>query len=250
MSDFLLKMAGYRFAIHSLYPSIEKQCAGYCSALTDGEPVDETVTMTEEDIAFEEEANIRQARVEHIPAQDFPPDYLETVGIHRKIAEFLSHQNAALFHGALIELDGEGYLFTAKSGTGKTTHIRNWFRQFPNCHVVNGDKPVLRIEGDRVIGYGTPWAGKEGYQNNTSVPVRAIILLGRDTENHIEPVRPREAISGLIVQTYRAADNGGIARTMQFLSQVVRRVDLYRLGCNMDPESALVAYRGMQKGNE
>ncbi|MDO4515222.1 MAG: hypothetical protein Q4B72_14470, partial [Lachnospiraceae bacterium] len=187
------------------------------------------------------------AVLEGIPIVDYSEGYLETIAVYRKIADYVSHKHAAVFHGALIELHGEGYLFTAKSGTGKTTHIRNWMKQYPEVQIVNGDKPILKVDGQKIRAYGTPWCGKEGYQSNQSVPLKAVIILERSVENHIQKMEPRQVLAELLGQTYRPADGLGMYRAMELVGDLCERVALYRLGCNMEQESAVVAYEGMQE---
>ena len=93
-----------------------------------------------------------------------------------------------LFHGSVIAVDGIGYLFTAKSGTGKSTHTRLWREYFGDrAAMVNDDKPLLKITDSSVIAYGTPYNGKHRLGTNISVPLKAICILTRAADNHIEP---------------------------------------------------------------
>ncbi len=82
--------------------------------------------------------------------------------------------DTVLFHGSALAIDGDGYLFTAKSGTGKSTHTRLWRERFGDRVVmINDDKPLLHIDAGSVIAYGTPWNGKHRLGTNASVPLRA-----------------------------------------------------------------------------
>ena len=91
-----------------------------------------------------------------------------------------------LFHGSVVAVDGQAFLFTAKSGTGKTTHTRLWLKQIPGCHVLNGDKPLLLFRNDGIYACGTPWQGKENYGTNEILPLKSICLFNRDIKNHKE----------------------------------------------------------------
>ena len=85
-----------------------------------------------------------------------PDDYLETLAVCRKIAERMPEYDTFLFHGSCIAVDGVGYLFTAKSGTGKSTHTRLWRELLDNrATMVNDDKPLIRIADDGLVIYGT-----------------------------------------------------------------------------------------------
>ena len=122
--------------------------------------------------------------------------YLETLAVYRKLAQLLVQDDILLMHGAVVAVDGQAYLFTAQSGTGKTTHTRLWMQQFGDRAVmVNGDKPLLHITNEGVTVYGTPWDGKEHLSTNTSCPLKALCILTRSETNHIERISKKEALS-------------------------------------------------------
>lgn len=85
------------------------------------------------------------------------PAYLEFLCIHDSLAAQLPAHHRFLMHGAAVAFDGAAYLFTAPSGTGKTTHVRLW-RQYLGSRVtvVNGDKPFLSLEPDGTSASGAP----------------------------------------------------------------------------------------------
>lgn len=69
-------------------------------------------------------------------------------------------RDAVSVHASCVSLEGRGYLFLGRSGTGKSTHARRWMEAFPGCRLLNDDNPVLRVEDGTVTAYGTPWSGK------------------------------------------------------------------------------------------
>ena len=78
-------------------------------------------------------------------------------------------------------MDGEAYIFTAVSGTGKSTHAMLWREVFgERVRMINDDKPLIRItpEGKAVV-YGTPWDGKHHLSKNSAFPLKAICWLTR-----------------------------------------------------------------------
>ena len=149
-------------------------------------------------------------------------------------------------HGSCIAVDGEAYLFTALSGTGKSTHVRLWREMLGDRAVmVNDDKPLITVTGDRAIVHGTPWDGKHHLSNNISVPLKAIVYLQRGEENEIERVDAKQLFPILIQQTFRSQDPLVTAKVMQLLAELSKKVEFYSLHCNMDPDAAQVAYDGM-----
>lgn len=153
-----------------------------------------------------------------------------------------------LLHGSCVAVDGVGDLFTAKSGTGKSTHTRLWREVFGTRAVmVNDDKPLIRVTETGAIVYGTPWNGKHRLGENISVPLHAICVLERDTVNHIEPVEKKSIYPILLQQTHRPQDSAKMMKMLNLVDRLAANVELYRLGCNMEPNAAKVAYEGMVK---
>lgn len=63
-------------------------------------------------------------------------------------------------HGTVVDHNGQAYMFTAPSGTGKTTHAKLWLDNLPDAFIVNGDKPFIIAGDEQPKACGTPWAGK------------------------------------------------------------------------------------------
>lgn len=249
---FTIRLAGRLFRIHPLHEDVRGYCRDYL--VTDEVmqlPEVIRIEITQEDIDFERKKSASEDRKEGIPVRQFTDGYLETLAVYRKIADELLAFDTLLFHGSVIAVDGKGYLFTAKSGTGKSTHTRLWREQFGERAVmVNDDKPLLKITEHGVIACGTPWDGKHRLSTNMEVPLKAICILKRDTSNHIEPADRREVYPLIVQQTNRSLIPANMPVTLTLIDRLLQKVPVYRLGCNMDPEAARVAYEGMQKINE
>ena len=244
MFDFTISLAGRNVGISARYEVLQNYCSKY---LTDEKP-DFVISVTDEDIAFEKERSRREDIAEGRPVFNYPTCYLESLAVYRKIAEKMLDHDTILFHGSALSLDGEGFLFTAKSGTGKSTHTSFWRQQFGDRVVmVNDDKPLLRITDDGVRVYGTPWDGKHRISTNTSAPLTGLCILTRAQENSIEPVSVDAAMPMLLQQSYRSVDPRKMAKLMQLLEKMTKMTGLYRLGCNLDPQAAIVAYEGMTR---
>ena len=97
-----------------------------------------------------------------------------------------SCMGTALFHSATVSLDGKGYMFLGKSGTGKSTHARLWLQNIPGTELMNDDNPAVRIKADgTAVVYGTPWSGKTPCYRNISAPIGGIVLLSQAPYNKI-----------------------------------------------------------------
>lgn len=246
MTTFTISIAGWKIQIKANFETTRDFCRGY---LVDGKE-DFSVEISEGDISFERKKSEREAAFEGIPAGNYSDRYLETLAVYRKICTELLMKDSLLFHGSVVAVDGEGYLFCAKSGTGKSTHTALWRRAFGSrAEMINDDKPLLKFTENEVLACGTPWNGKHRLGCNKMVPLKAICILERDKENHIEKIRGQEALPMLMQQSFRTGSPEGTLKLMDYLEQIIDKTNLYRLGCNMDPEAALVAYGGMNGEN-
>ena len=173
--------------------------------------------------------------------------YLETLAVYRKIAEYLPKDGTVLFHGSAIAVDGEAYLFAAKSGTGKSTHARLWRELLGDRAVmINDDKPLLHIAPEGATVFGTPWNGKHRLGINGSAPLKTICFLERGEQNRIVRIEPKAAYPMLLQQTYRPASLESLKQTLTLLDTLMQTVAFYRLACNMKPEAAKVSYEAMK----
>ena len=235
--EFTVRLADVDIRVVSLFEEVHELCRDYLSS---GEP-EFTVVTEPADIAYEKQVNIREAMVEGIPVVEYPDSYLETLAVYRKIATKLLDYDTFLMHGAVVAVGDKAWLFTAPSGTGKTTHINLWLKNIPGSYVVNGDKPLIHI-GDECTVYGTPWAGKERMNRNMGVKLCGIVFLNRGKDNHIEQVTMSQVLPVLIQQSYRPIDKTGLEKTLALLTRLGRKIPMYQLYCNMDSEAAFVAY--------
>ena len=180
----------------------------------------------------------------------FSDSYLESLALYRKIAEALVDFNTVLFHGSAIAVDGEGYLFTAKSGTGKSTHTALWRKMLGSRAVmVNDDKPLIKISASGATVFGTPWNGKHALGENIGAPLKAICILERAEENSIAECEPLTEFPKILSQTYTASDPDFMKKTLFLVDKLLHGVKVYKLFCNISPEAAELSF-GVMKGNE
>ena len=241
-----IRLAERVIEVHALFDGLEHLCADYVLPETDAAP-DFSVDIAMADIDFERMKSEAEDAREGVPVRHYSDAYFETLAVYRKIAEQMPAYDTVLFHGSVVAVDGVGYLFTAKSGTGKSTHTRLWRERFGSRAVmINDDKPLLRITDRGVLACGTPWDGKHRLSSNCSVPLGALCALERGTENRIVPVTRQQLYPLLLQQTYRPADRAAMQKTLLLLDRLAAATPLFRLQCNMSPEAAAVAYEGMK----
>lgn len=211
-------------------PILSQQIDDY---LTEGE-VDFTVSLSEEDIR-------REIESENDNDLDFHPAYSEYLAIYRFIATKMLDYGGFLMHGSAIAKDNRAYLFCAPSGTGKSTHTRLWRERFPECFMVNDDKPIIMKREDGFYACGTPWSGKHDLDTNVSLPLKGIVILQRGEKNVIERVAPETVLGLLFNQIYRPSDPAAYFATIDLVGEMLASCPVYKLYCNMDIEAAEVA---------
>ncbi len=206
--------------------------------LTDRTP-EFTVSVSDEEI-----------EAEHLVSEVSAPDaYFESIVAYRKIAEILPRYDAFVFHGSVIKYGDKAYIFTAKSGVGKTTHTRLWLSEFEQeCHVLNGDKPVIRYKDGKFYACGTPWRGKERYGIYESAEIGGVAFLERGVENKAYKISKSEALTRLAVQVYKPKDRISAIKSMALMDKVLGNLPLVRLECNMDTSAAYVSRNALVNG--
>ena len=193
-------------------------------------------------------ATNEQLEAENKKTPGFSYNVLESTCVYRNICEEILKYNGILIHSAAISVDNEAYLFSANSGTGKTTHMNLWLDKFGDrAFIINGDKPILRKTDEGIFVYGTPWCGKEGYNENISVKVKGICILERAETNKIRQADKKDALTFLISQTSRPKAVDKMDLMLKNLGEIIDNVPLYRLGCNMEMKACEVAYEEMSK---
>lgn len=148
-----------------------------------------------------------------------------------------------LVHSSAIVYEGRAYLFSAQSGVGKSTHTRLWLQEFGDrVHILNDDKPVVRIDGDRVTVCGTPFDGGSGIANKEDVPLGAIVFLERGEENRVRVPDTKEILQQLYFATVHKVNRLSAEAMLENFSALLPLAKFYVLTCNMDREAAHVAF--------
>lgn len=160
--------------------------------------------------------------------------------------------NGLYLHASAVEYEGRAYLFSAPSGTGKSTHTRLWQQCFgESAQVFNDDKPSLRRLENTWYAYGTPWCGKDHINLNRKVPVAGICFLKQASENRIRHLSKQEAVNKILSQTIRKFQSGEqLDLLLGNLDQLVREIPFFELENLPVPEAAELSYETMRKAAE
>lgn len=233
---FNIRIADIEVCIKNKYDYVLKLCRDY---VVEPKTAQLTVEISEDMIDAEMA----------IATQPFTRGYIEGMCIYREICKQLPVSFDAYFlHSAVIEYEGKGYAFSAKSGMGKSTHIKLWRKHFgAGVHVVNGDKPIIRCIDGVLYAYGTPWCGKECWQNNTRVALSALCFLERGEVNIIKRIKSDEALMRIFHQILTPEDMQTVDALVPLLEKTLTDVPCYLLKCDPTEQAAQVAYDGMNE---
>lgn len=186
-------------------------------------------------IYLDELLNSRELTVHFAP--DLPDKYPLTrtqvvfsTGVHHHLLK----SGAAILHASYIDAGGEAILFTAPSGTGKSTQAELW-RQFGGAEVINGDRAIIRQREGIWHAFGTPCSGSSRICLNRTLPLRAIVVLEQYSENVIERMTYAAKLRALVAATevYPWLPEE-IDMAFGIAQQIVSQVPVIRLRCRPD----------------
>lgn len=151
-----------------------------------------------------------------------------------------------LVHSSALVYNNGAYLFSGNSGVGKTTHTKLWLKAFGDkVHIMNDDKPVVRLYNDHAVVFGTPFDGGSGIALNESYPLKAIAFIERGKQNAVRIPENKEIIQKLYFQTAHIVDASTAEKMLRNFEKLLSLTKFYVLTCNMDISAAYVAFDGI-----
>lgn len=150
----------------------------------------------------------------------------------------LTQFNVISLHSSLIRWKHKGILFTAPSGTGKSTQADLW-EKYRNAEQLNGDRSMIRWQSGIWNAYGSPFAGSSAIYKNDYAPVGAIVVLRQAEENELTELNPSEAFRLLYSETVIPTWNQKAQEAIiQLLMKLAQEVPVVMLKC-LPEESAV-----------
>lgn len=161
----------------------------------------------------------------------------------RELVNRLPEKGRMIFHGATVSAFGKGYIFTAPSGTGKSTHVRLLKKYFgEEITIINGDKPIVGMKNGVATVFPSPWCGKEGWQTKVEAPLGAIVLLKRGSKNSIVRIAPQDYFKELFYQIFKPERNEDLVKVIEIIDEVSRDIPFYLLECDISKEAAETSF--------
>lgn len=161
-------------------------------------------------------------------------------------AQAVLEHDGVFVHASCVSMEGKSYLFLGKSGTGKSTHARQWLQAFPDCRLLNDDNPALRIEDGKVMGYGTPWSGKTSCYKNEGYPVAGIARLRQAKTNSFSPLEGPDIFAALLPSCSAIRQDAGLLEALYCtLIKIAEQVTVGCMECLPNIDAARVCYNSL-----
>lgn len=156
--------------------------------------------------------------------------------------------NGMMLHSSAVVVNDKAYLFSAASGTGKSTHTKKWLELFGiNAYILNDDKPAIRILEDGIYAYGTPWSGKHDISVNKKVKLQGICFLERAEKNWIKRMDVQSAFIRIYHGTLHNLTPQQLDKMIDIINTIIAVIPVYQMGCTPTIEAAQMAYETMSK---
>lgn len=179
---------------------------------------------------------------DYVQDYDISMDYVIYNLIGTAIKYLIQMYDGFVFHASAIACHGFGLAFSAKSGTGKSTHTSLWLKQYGDTVVINDDSPIIRIVNNNVFIYGTPWAGTTCINYNKKVPLKAIVFLSRGDSNVIKQLEPSEAVKPFFDGITSPLNPRMLSNAAVTMDKILSTVPIYSLSCNMNLDAAVTVH--------
>lgn len=154
-----------------------------------------------------------------------------------ELSSLMLKKGAVILHASFIIWEGKAILFSAPSGTGKTTQAELW-QSVLQAEIINGDRAVLRIEEGCLWAFGLPFDGSSGICQNRKAPVLGIAVLEQAERNYVQRLPQPEAVKWLYSQAalerWRCED---INHMFRLLESFTNQVAVVKLSCLPDKDA-------------
>lgn len=225
-------IAGLRVSITVRGELLRKRCEKYRCDF-EGEP---DIVINIGDEAY------RKAVERYAPLSADEAEYLDTGCI---FYFYLLDFDGFMLHSSCISYNGKAYLFSADSGTGKSTHTGLWKKYIDGVEYVNDDKPAIRLIDGKFHAIGTPWSGKTDQNCDVSLPLGGVVLLGRGKENVIYRANAVEAVTAIFRQTIMPIVPESTETLTELIDKLLTTVPTYHFECNISEDAVKTSFEAL-----
>lgn len=152
-----------------------------------------------------------------------------------------------VLHSCHIHKDGSAILFSAPSGTGKSTQGSLW-EKYAGAEVINGDRTAIRKTKEGWKAYGLPFCGTSGIHQNKQAPLKAIVVLRQNKENQVFVLKGKEAFFSIYSEiTVNSWNQSYVNQAINWTMELLAEVPIYMFLCTKEPEAVTILRDFMDK---
>lgn len=152
-------------------------------------------------------------------------------------------------HSAYMIYNNKSILFSAPSGTGKSTQADLWVK-YRGARVINGDKSLLSKEDDGYYANGWPICGSSEICFNERYPLSCIVVLSQGKENNIVELGYKDAFKKILSElTINYHNSSFVNNAMNFIDDLLLHVKVYHLTCNISEDAVKCLEEILKKDN-
>lgn len=175
--------------------------------------------------------------------KEYTVAYLEMIephiGINRFTLSFMAleqrmiEQQGVILHCSFVEYNGYGILFSAPSGTGKSTQADLW-EKYRTCRIVNGDRALIQKQGNEFYACGWPICGSSNISKNTCVPIKAIVQIAQGKENCIKVEEKKIQLNQLLPEiTINRWNAESYRKALDYIEEMLEKIPIIHFSCDI-----------------
>ena len=152
-------------------------------------------------------------------------------------------------HSSVVVCANRAVMCLGESGTGKSTHTRLWLENIADTHLLNDDSPIVSLIDGEIRVYGSPWSGKSDCYLQENYPIAGLLRLEQRKENSIRKLAIVESFAALqpSCPPSLAKEEHCMDLLVQFISNVIEHVPVYRMGCLPNADAARLSHKTLIK---
>lgn len=176
-------------------------------------------------------------RKDHTGTDMYDPDSLVYQLFHAIRIPFLyaaEQKGLYAIHSVSILYREKAWLFSASSGTGKSTHAALWTDNTSATNI-NGDLNLIGIDDGQATVYGLPWCGTSEIYDTHSYPLGGVIFLKRSPTDRLEDITGSERVITLTRRSISPVWNSmALQKMISDLIPITDSVYIKRLHCTKE----------------
>lgn len=157
----------------------------------------------------------------------------------------LAKERKLILHASFIAFQNKAILFSAPSGTGKSTQADLWKKFVDGVQIINGDRAIIGLEDNVIKAYGLPFCGTSKITRNQSFNLGTIVILRQGKVNKLIELSIKDSYRYLYSQVnWIGWDKRLQMNILELLEKVVNGIKIYYFEC-LPEQSAVEVLKTM-----